>query len=60
MRSLSEEEVEAFEVHYFACPACATLLEQTDEYLDAMRRAAGNMQTDAQQPASRNLGHGSN
>jgi hypothetical protein len=34
MRSLPEE-VEAFEVHYFACPACATILQKTAVNVDA-------------------------
>jgi hypothetical protein len=43
MRSLPEEEVDAFEVHYFVCAECATMLQHTAEYVDAMRAAAGQV-----------------
>jgi hypothetical protein len=59
MRRLPEEEVEAFEVHFFVCADCATLLQHTAEYVDAMRTAAGKLRKDAQQPASYNAGDGS-
>jgi hypothetical protein len=47
MHRLSEEEVEAFEVHYFVCADCATMLQHTAEYVDAMRAAAGKLRADA-------------
>jgi hypothetical protein len=59
MRSLPEEEVEAFEVHYFVCAACATMLQHTAEYVDAMRAAAEKLGSDAQHPASCKAAHGS-
>ena len=47
MRSLPEEEVEAFEVHYFVCADCATVVQHTAEYIDAMRAAAEKLSSDA-------------
>jgi hypothetical protein len=46
-------------VHFFVCADCATLLQHTAEYVDAMRTAAGKLRKDAQQPASYNAGDGS-
>jgi hypothetical protein len=48
MRSLPEEEVEAFEVHYFVCAACVTVLQHTAEYVEAMRTASRTLRSDAQ------------
>jgi hypothetical protein len=50
MRSLLEEEAEAFEVHYFVCADCATMLQHTAECVGAMRDAAGKLLSDAQHP----------
>jgi hypothetical protein len=47
MRSLPEEEVEAFEIHYFVCADCATMLEHTAECVDAIRAAAEKLRADA-------------
>ena len=47
MGSLPEEEVEAFEEHYFVCSDCATMLQHTAEDVDAMRAAAGKLRSDA-------------
>jgi hypothetical protein len=60
MHRLPEEEVEAFEVHYFVCADCATTLQHTAEYVEAMRAAAGKLRADAQQLSSCNAGPGSN
>jgi hypothetical protein len=60
MRSLLEEEAEAFEVHYFVCADCATMLQHTAEYVDAMRAAAEKLRSDAQNPAFCGAHHGSN
>ena len=60
MGSLPEEEVEAFEEHYFMCADCATLLQHTAEYLDAMRAAARSVRADAPRSAAFGAGHGSN
>ena len=46
MGSLPEEEVEAFEEHYFVCADCATMLQHTAEYVDAMRAAAEKLWSD--------------
>jgi len=47
MGSLPEEEVEAFEEHYFVCADCATVVQHTAEYIDAMRAAAEKLSSDA-------------
>ena len=47
MGSLPEEEVRAFEEHYFVCADCATMLQHTAEDVDAMRAAAGKLRSDA-------------
>ena len=47
MHRLPEEEVEAFEVHYFACPDCATILQKTAACIEAMRAAALKLRSDA-------------
>jgi hypothetical protein len=46
MGSLPEEEVEAFEEHYFLSADCATMLQHLAEYADAMRAAAGMLWSD--------------
>ena len=46
MGRLPEEEVEAFEEHYFVCADCATVVQLTAEYLDAMRAAAEKLWSD--------------
>jgi DNA-directed RNA polymerase specialized sigma24 family protein len=40
MHRLPEDQVEAFEEHYFACNNCATILQRVAAYVDAMRAAA--------------------
>ena len=40
MGTLSREQATAFEGHLAACNPCATVLEKTAEYVDAMRAAA--------------------
>ena len=40
MGTLSSEQATAFEDHFVACNACATVLQKTAEYVDAMRAAA--------------------
>ena len=60
MRRLLEEEAEAFELHYFVCADCATKLQHTAEYVDAMRAAAEKLGSDAQHPASCYAHNGSN
>jgi hypothetical protein len=56
MRSLPEDEVEAFEVHYFACPACATILQKTAANVEAIRAAALKLRSEApHQTSARSL-----
>jgi hypothetical protein len=43
MGRLPDKEVDAFEEHYFVCAACATMVQHTAEYVDAMRAAAGKL-----------------
>ena len=40
MGTLSREQATAFEDHFAACNPCATVLQKTAEYVDAMRAAA--------------------
>ena len=40
MGTLSREQATAFEDHFVACNPCATVLQKTAEYVDAMRAAA--------------------
>jgi anti-sigma factor RsiW len=40
MGTLSREQATAFEDHFVACSPCATVLQNTAEYVDAMRAAA--------------------
>ena len=40
MGTLSGKQATAFEDHFVACNPCATVLQKTAEYLDAMRAAA--------------------
>ena len=46
MGSLPEEEVEAFEEHYFVCADCATMLQHMAEYVKATHAAAGKLWSD--------------
>ncbi len=46
--TLSQEQVIAFEDHYVVCNRCATLLEGTAEYVEAMRFAVKKAQNEAQ------------
>jgi hypothetical protein len=45
---LSREQVIAFEDHYVVCNRCATLVEGTAEYVEAMRSAAKKVRPEAQ------------
>jgi hypothetical protein len=47
MHRLSEEEVDAFEVHYFACADCATILQKAAACVEAIRAAALKLRSDA-------------
>jgi hypothetical protein len=47
MHRLPEDQVEAFEEHYFGCAECATILQKAAACIDAMRGAAGKLRSDA-------------
>lgn len=47
MHRLPEEQVEAFEEHYFVCSNCATMLQKTAAFVHAMRAAARKLWSDA-------------
>jgi anti-sigma factor RsiW len=47
MHRLPEDQVEAFEEHYFACNNCATILQRVAAYVDAMRAAARQLWSSA-------------
>jgi anti-sigma factor RsiW len=40
MGTLPEEAARAFEEHYVACPRCAARVDDTQQFVDAMRNAA--------------------
>ena len=50
MHRLSEDQVEAFEEHYFACAECASIIQRVAAYLHATQAAARNLQTDPPRP----------
>jgi uncharacterized protein YgiB involved in biofilm formation len=60
MHRLPEDQVDAFEEHYFACPDCAIILQKTGACLEAMRAAARKVRADAPRNAAFGAGHGSN
>jgi hypothetical protein len=60
MRRLLEEEAEAFELHYFVCADCATMLQHTAEYVEAMRAAAEKLRSDPQHTVACGAQSGSN
>lgn len=45
MGTLPKEQAIAFEEHYVACDHCATVLQKTAEYVDAMRAAAEKLRS---------------
>jgi hypothetical protein len=45
MGTLSTDQRTAFEDHYICCERCATLLQETDAYVEAMRTAAKDLQS---------------
>jgi anti-sigma factor RsiW len=53
MGTLPKGKATAFEDHYITCTRCATVLEKTDEYVDAMRAAAKELQSKPLLVASR-------
>ena len=52
MGTLRTEEAMAFEDHYVACNTCATVLEKTASYIDAMRGAATKLRSEPMCAAS--------
>jgi anti-sigma factor RsiW len=46
MYRLPEDQVDAFEEHYFACPDCAIILQKTGACLEAMRAAAQKLRSE--------------
>jgi hypothetical protein len=55
MGSLPQDQVIAFEDHYVGCDACATVLEDTIEYVTAIRAAAATLH---RTPADRSVNGG--
>ena len=47
MHRLSEDQVEAFEEHYFACAECATVIQRVAAYVYAMQAASRKLRSDA-------------
>ena len=45
MGTLPQEQATSFEDHYVACARCATALEKTAEYVDAIRTAAKDLRS---------------
>ena len=45
MGTLSTEQRTAFEDHYICCERCATLLQETAAYVEAMRTAAKDLRS---------------
>jgi anti-sigma-K factor RskA len=50
--TLRTEQADAFEDHYVVCNLCATVLEKTSEYLDAVRLAAKTLRNGTGRAAS--------
>jgi anti-sigma factor RsiW len=46
MGTLSTGQATAFAEHYVACNRCATVLQKTAEYIDAMRAAAKKVRSE--------------
>jgi DNA-binding FrmR family transcriptional regulator len=59
MHRLSEDQVEAFEEHYFACAECVTVIQRVAAYVAAMRAAALKLRTDSLRGAAVGARHGS-
>jgi hypothetical protein len=51
MHRLAEDQVEAFEEHYFACAACATVIHRVAA-VAASRAAARKLRPDSPRPSS--------
>jgi hypothetical protein len=46
MGTLRKEQVIAFEDHYVTCSQCATVLQKTAEYVEAMRAVSRKARSD--------------
>jgi hypothetical protein len=46
MGTLGKEQVIAFEDHYVTCSQCATVLQKTAEYVEAMRAVSRKARSD--------------
>lgn len=46
MGTLRKEQVIAFEDHYVTCSQCATVLQKTGEYVEAMRAVSKKARSD--------------
>jgi anti-sigma factor RsiW len=44
--ALPKEQATAFEDHFAACNSCATVLQRTAEYVDAMRAAGRKLRSE--------------
>ena len=47
MHRLPQDQVDAFEEHYFVCADCATMLQRVTAYVDAMRVASQTLRSGA-------------
>jgi hypothetical protein len=52
MATLSAEQKMAFEDHYICCERCATLLQETAVYVEAMRTAAKDLRSEPPKSAT--------
>ena len=58
LHRLTEDQVEAFEEHYFACAECATVIKRVAAYVYAMQAAARKLRSDSPRGAAIRPGHG--
>jgi hypothetical protein len=47
LRTLTEEQSTAFEDHFLGCPRCSERLQFTQDFIEAVRRAAAQLPTKA-------------
>jgi hypothetical protein len=52
MGTLSREQATTFEDHYITCDQCATVLQGSAEYIEAMGAAAKRVRSEAQRSAT--------
>ena len=58
LHRLTEDQVEAFEEHYFACAECATVIRRVAAYVYAMQAAARKLRSDVPRGGAIRPGHG--